>query len=346
MGLTRRLLGALTWLGWLCAPSPARAQTSPSVELHSEGVTHSTVHGNQRASTVINLADCKNGDVITFPLTLSGSRSYSLQAWAGVQCEDKVQRAAVNQDLCWHLGTLAAIDGSLQVPLPVRDILSGRTVASDPCAVGDPIYLPQALKVYFLLVDAATLEAVSSDSWSATFKLTRPTPPDQVSVGIGQEELLLHFAYSELSADTTLNGFEAYCDPAPGSSHEGAPGAADPGTCQPSAVLAAGTEVEDLAAHRCGAAARTASTATIGSLTAGVSYNVGLAAWDSYGNESLLSPVVCQVPSEKLEQNMTSSACAFSRRGSTLPLLVVSSLAGLLAARRRRCPTTATVATS
>ena len=117
-------------------------------------------------------------------------------------------------------------------------------------------------------------------------------------------------------------------------------------------MLVAGTDGSLVSAQHCGSASKSASSALVGGLSAGVSYNVALTAVDSYENESVLSPVVCQVPvvrdpnEPNQHDEQKSSACAFSRRGQTLPLLAVLILAGLLAARRQRCRITATVANS
>ena len=348
MGRLRCLLGAFSIVGFICTSKAALAQTTaPSVTLNRLGVTHSAPHGATLLTSAINAADCNNDDVIIFPVSLSGSQGESFQVWAGTGCEEVAPRSTQDHAQCWQLDAAAATDGPRQVALSVRDILFGRTLAGDSTQgpLGQPAQLyptlactdrtgsgaPQTLSVYFMLVDAADNVNRGFAKWSASYKLVRPRPPNQVSVGIGEERLVVRLGYTELS-DSTIVGFRVYCDPAPGGSHAVQPSATDPGVCPPSTVLVEGTDSSLVSAQRCGSADKAATYATTDSLTGGVAYAVAVTAVDDYENESVLSPVACEVPSPKQRRV---AACAFSQRGELLPMLVFLSMAGLLAARRR-----------
>jgi len=137
-------------------------------------------------------------------------------------------------------------------------------------------------------------------------------------------------------ADQTINGFRIYCDPTPGEPSSGAPAGVAQVACLPSPLLVAGAESSLLSAQLCGSAGRTASTATVGPLSAGIAYDLAVTAVDTYENESVLSSVVCQVPSDRAKPPaQTSTACASSRHRQTPPLFVLLSLASFLVARRR-----------
>ncbi|MET0794285.1 MAG: hypothetical protein ABW061_22370 [Polyangiaceae bacterium] len=329
----------------------------------SPPITHSVAREGQRSTTQLNRNDCRADDQISFPITLSGSKGLGFQAWAGSGCDQLTQRVTLNAG-CWQLGqTTVAADGQQALSVSVRSILSGRTLASgsgttgtggpsadplDACREPVPSSVPQTIAVYFLLVDGSENVQGTYATWNATYKLEPPQPPDVIAVGIGNENLMVEFGYSSLTADTTIQGFTSYCDPAPVSG--AAPVASGTSAvCTASTLLTPGAEASPaLLAQFCGAAGQPTSRITTGPLLAGVAYNLAVTATDSYWNQSVLSTLVCGVP-DRLDQQtpeQRSAACAFSRRQQPLPLLSALSAISLLAARRHRRRISATLANS
>lgn len=364
MGFLRWALCILAGLILVTRVRTASAQSpTAAIALSSAGVTHSIAQPPRSPLDWINAVDCRDDDFLTFPLTVSGSQGDSLEVWAGSSCEDTALRISRDQLQCWRLDQMAAHDGAFSLTEPVRALLYGRTAAADPalaplgmadtldaaraCQLTSDQPLPALLTVYFMLVDPSTeaLQAVSS--YQVTYKLGAPEPPDFVVANAGPERLDVHFSYSTPLADQTLDGFEIFCDPGLEGSHEGSKATADPGTCRPSALLVAGADSSLLGAQRCGSTNKNASSASVGPLTAGVAYNVAVAAIDQFQNEGALSPVACGVPVAK---QVESSACAFSPRTGREPLfgslLTLGSLLafGIRAAGRRRCRAAATLA--
>ena len=210
------------------------------------------------------------------------------------------------------------------------------------------------LTVYIMLVDASTQAAAASDTWVGTFKLVGPPAPDQVSIGIGGNLLVMNFKYSSAPADQTGNGYYLYCDPPPGSA-----AALDAGLLEPDAsagmtlscgvpnsqVLVPGMAAPTDGAYRCGSAAKSSETANATGLVNGVAYNVAVAAYDLYENVGPLSSLTCEVPQPvtgffKAYRDAGGEGgggfCSFSRHREPLTLIAVLGFASYLVLRRRR----------
>lgn len=185
-----------------------------------------------------------------------------------------------------------------------------------------------------MLVDGSGAIQGSFATWGATCKLTGPAPPDRVSLGIGNQKLLAAFSYGDLT-DETINGFQLYCEP-----NAGGAGDSDAGTlsCSPSARLVAGASTDAIQDLRCGTAGKADTAGQIAGLTNNLSYNVAVAAIDTYENVGVLSPVACAAPLATVPgagNEQTSKACSFALGRPSFPFLPSIAL-GLCLLRRRR----------
>jgi hypothetical protein len=226
----------------------------------------------------------------------------------------------------------------------------------DACEQPNPQNVQGAtnVTVFFMLLDSSSGTAVASDTWVGTFKLVGPQPPDIVTAGIGGNLLVVSFMYSVQSGDTTRNGFNIYCDPAPGSAVAADAGLVGDGgvgtatTCpEPliSDVLVAGNDPPADSKYRCGGGQATSQAANATNLVDGVPYNVAVAAIDSYENTGPLSTLACQVPQPitgfyKAYRDAGGTAgggfCSFSTKREPVIFLAVLGLASGLLFRRRR----------
>ena len=370
-----RCVRALVCLLLMCALS--RAAHAQTITLPSAGVTHSVARDGNRLNTTINYADCIAKDAIEFPLTLTERGSYSLEAWAGSSCDELSYRTSTSSTACWKVYSAAPTTNTPIVSIPVRSLLYGRTLASGstttttvtddetasdagttiatatssvPNACNDKSgsLAAQTLTVFFMLVDSGEVAQGNIVKWEATYKLVGPAPPDKVSAGVGEDLLVVSFSYDDASSDTTINGYQFFCDPPPGdAAASNAVVQMDDGgvispSCTTSTSLIAGTRVDDaIQKFRCGSAATSATQGNAEGLINGVSYNVAVAATDTYQNVGKLSATTCQVPQPvtgfyEAYRNAGGAAgggfCSFSRQreASVLAFSVLFGLCWLL----------------
>src|SRR5450432_1343113 len=301
----------------------ANAQT---ITLPTSGVSHTIARDGNRVNTAINYSDCVDEDAIKFALTLASRGSYTLEVWVGSGCDVQSTRTTTSSTACWKVYSATPNTNYPVLSIPIRSILYGRTLASgssttvdtsdggatsatsvasvpDACNDKSGTTAAQTITLYFMLVDAGETAQGTITQWAGTYKLVAPLPPDNVSAGIGENLLVVGFSYADTTSDTTINGYQFFCDPPPG-----AAAAADAGvlpvdggstlpTCGASDFLVPGTQVDAaLQRFRCGQASSTASSGNATGLVDNVAYNVAVAATDTYENVGKLSTVACQVP--------------------------------------------------
>ena len=247
-------------------------------------------------------------------------------------------------------GTTASGGTSSSTPI----IPTGTVVTGTPASTcDDPGGLPviSQLQIYFMLVDGGGLAQGTIATYTVKYKLHAPNPPENLSADIGDGLLPLHFSYAgNQSTDTTINGYQFFCDPPPGEAALADAGIvpSDAGlaatTCTPSTVLVPNTRPDN--AYRCGGAnapAATAGNAT--GLVNGVAYNVAVAATDTYQNVGTISDLACNTPQPVTGFYKAYRAaggqggggfCSFSMQRETMPLLSLIGLASCLLLRRRR----------
>lgn len=218
------------------------------------------------------------------------------------------------------------------------------------CTDKNALSTAQNISVYIMLIDGNGVVAGTFAKWDATYKLLAPAPPDDVSAGIGETLLPITFSYDTTTTDTTINGYQFYCDPPPG-----ADAAMDAGVypddagpllipaCKGSTNLIQGQRPDSK--FLCGTAGKTAKKGNATGLINGVAYNVAVSTTDSYGNNGALSKVVCEVPQPVtgfFEAYRDAGGqggggfCSFSRRREPLPLILLLGFAAYWTMRRRR----------
>lgn len=326
----------------------ARPSAAQSVTLNPLVVTHSANgRGDNLLVSQLNHHDCVADDHLSFPVTLDGYAGLALEVWAGLGCDDVEPRVLAGATVCWKLASFAPTSSMPPLEISVRDLVSGYTLPGvDPSSASDPNSACRdavdsesatSLTVYFMLIDPAS-HAVKGTfaTWNASSKLTAPPPPDHVSLGVGNQELVAAFSYDQISSDQTINGFQLYCEPSPGGTGDSDAG---PPACAPSARLVAGASTDDIQDLLCGNAGKADSEGQIGGLTNNLPYNVAVAATDTYDNISVLSPIACAAPLAsapgKSDSEQTSKACSFALGRPSFPLLPSIAL-GLCLLRRRR----------
>jgi hypothetical protein len=348
----------------------ARAQT---ITLSTSGVSHTIARDGYRVNTAINYADCRDEDAIEFSLSLASRGSYALEAWAGSACDTESNRTNSSSTLCWKVYSAVPNTNYPVLKIPVRSILYGRTLASgsssstdasdagtttseqgvpDACHEKSASASAQTITLYFMFVDGGEVAQGTITTWVATYKLVAPPPPDHVSAGVGENLLIIDFSYDDANSDTTINGYQFFCDPPPG-----AAAAADAGltsqdgggalpSCTVSDRLIPGMRVsDDLQQFRCGEASSTAVSGMATGLVNYVAYNVAVAATDTFENVGELSTLGCQVPQpvtgffeayRKAGGQAGGGFCRFSRHGQALPLVSVLGFGCFLWSRRAR----------
>ncbi len=206
----------------------------------------------------------------------------------------------------------------------------------------------QNINVYFFLVDAGNNVVGTFVTWKATYKLSAPVPPDRVRVGIGENLLPVSFDYTTATGDTTINGYNFYCDPPPGDAAAKDAGVYpdDAGVipaCSGSTALIAGAHPDPNT--QCGSAGPQSKGGNATGLIDGVAYNVAVATTDSYENLGVLSTVKCAVPQPitGFFEAYTDAGgkagggfCSFSSRREPLTWIGLLGVASCLLLRRRR----------
>ena len=411
MSTHRRVLALLAAvLAWGSAQR-ANAQTLPtttSVALTTANpVTHQIPRTGFRTNDQINFADCRDGDVMNFTLTLSANHnSYGLEVWAGTGCQTDSTRQTPTLTSCWKLYAGSPTTTLPTVSINVRDLLYGPTVlhsgstsasggtgsggtggtagsdaggtagtggttaaggtssntpiiptgtivtGTDASTCDDPTGLPviSQLQVYFMLVDGGGIAQGTIATYTVKYKLHAPNPPDNLSADIGDGLLPLHFSYAgNQSTDTTINGYQFFCDPPPGEAALADAGIvpSDAGlaatTCTPSKALVPSTRPDTK--YSCGSASVSATAGNATGLVNGVAYNVAVAATDTYQNVGTISALACNTPQPVTGFYKAYRAaggqggggfCSFSMQRETMPLLSLIGLASCLLLRRRR----------
>jgi hypothetical protein len=294
---------------------------------------------NRLQPNQVNRTDCLAGDVIEYPVVVSGiTSSIDLEVWAGSNCEDLSNRAS-NSATCW-LVYEDANPQSRNIQILVQDVIAGRidrgsygrpgSGSAEVCDKGQTSV--QSVSLNFFLINSAD-EVASKPSTAPTveFDLLGPDPPLGVKAGVGENSLVVSFD-SDDGADDEISKYYVYCDVATGGSE-----------CS-SSLLVPDQPPPDSA--RCGSTTKNAQEVqTDDDLENGVLYAVGVAAVDGFGNPGKLSSIACATPEPIngfFEQYRAAGGkggggfCSLSRSDSARGLwLGAAALAGSLLVRRR-----------
>ena len=223
----------------------------------------------------------------------------------------------------------------------------GATGTPSECTPTSVAVQPQTLSLYFLLLDS-NFALGGQAQYKVTYKLNAPGPPGNVQTGIGEGIAPITWTPTPNNPDQTIDGYQLYCDPAPGMQGVEESGIVwDPNTlpagCVDSSILYAGARPDDK--YKCGTANKTSSRANATNLVNMVPYNVSVAATDTYRNVGAVAAPVCAIPQpvtgffeayREAGGEGGGGFCSFSRHGQPVLLLSVFGLALCLVLRRRR----------
>jgi len=234
-------------------------------------------------------------------------------------------------------GTSASAGASASLP----------TDAPSECTPTSVAQAAQTLSLYFLLLDSNA--AIGGQAtYQVTFKLNAPAPPTNVKTGVGENIAPISWTPAS-STDLTIDGYELYCDPAPGEkglAESGIDWNPDilPAGCPASTILVPNARPDTK--YKCGSATKTSTRANAEGLINMVPYNVSVATTDTYRNVGVVSiPPACAVPQPVtgfFEAYRDAGGeggggfCSFSRHGRPVLLVTLSGLGLLLVLRRRR----------
>lgn len=206
----------------------------------------------------------------------------------------------------------------------------------------------QSLTLYFLLIDGSGTVG-GQTQWKGTYKLLAPQPPNNVSAKTGENQAPVSWSPTDNQPDQTIDGYQIYCDPAPGQAGLDEAGIiVDPDIlptmCPDSSILVEGARPDDK--YKCGTANKTATGGNATGLVNNAAYRVSVASTDSYRNVGVVStPAACAIP-----QPVTGffeayrgaggegggGFCSFSRHARPVLLFTLLGLGSCLLLRRRR----------
>jgi len=162
-----------------------------------------------------------NGDVFTFSLSTTASND-NLEVWVGTEncATNRNNLSLIGQ--CWMVGLENLNEDTVQVEVPVRNVLARRTgVASLPGPLGPEIcdnsneVNGEAISWYFMVVrggQASEYIAWNGEPGGTGIDVVGPAPPGRISVGVGERQLSI--SMDDVPTDATRQRYEAFCVPA------------------------------------------------------------------------------------------------------------------------------------
>lgn len=297
----------------------------------------------------LNYDDCAEDGQLTFSANLTDATGLNLQVWAGEQCETEPART---DGTCWKVFEQGAGRRRQSVTVSARALLAGRTLvgASSPTEVSDPATLDEChdavgakrgtpLVVYFMLVQPADGRWLAYDSWSATYKLTSPRPPEQVAVHYAtRDRAIVDFDY-DATAPEDLFGFTVLCDPPNPLKSLGI----EPipvtdvvvytSECREKSVLETDSLARTVSIGACGSVSATARSLEPWLFQGDIAYSFAVAAQDDYGNLGKPSRVVCEP--RPIAETRVESCALMRRRPSPSFFWLATFVSCVLLARRR-----------
>lgn len=176
----------------------------------------------------VNLQDCVDDQLIRFTLQMSGfEANASVQAWASntSECKTEVERAGGNAT-CWRLlDTDIPLQTTVDVDVPVRNIMSGappfRALAPDATEKACGQVNLATIKVNFLYFPPGNpTQASQGKSVAITVDTVGPKPPSGLNALPGNTRIQVSWVnISGGSGDaaatgglTELTGVKVYCD--------------------------------------------------------------------------------------------------------------------------------------
>lgn len=279
----------------------------------------------------ISYEDCLANDKFTFHLSIRDN-SNPLEIWAGSE-NCATNRSRTDRGQCWIVAQVAQLSDTVDVEVPVRNILLRNLNTTNPPAPGLPATVcdnstdpsGEALTFYIMLVDSGQADeyiAWDGGTGGTGFDVVGPDPPGSISVGVGESQLAIKI--KDINEDSDREAFEAFCVPAgttfasigltdPDSDTTGDAGTSgegldagevsrsrDAGNGPPAACFTEVLRSGRLAPSQfsCGTARETSSTLRTSRLVNDQQYAVALSARDRLGNAGVASTIECGRPTE------------------------------------------------
>jgi hypothetical protein len=168
----------------------------------------------------ISYDDCIANDEFTFSLSTTASND-NLEVWVGTEncATNRNNLSLIGQ--CWMVGLENLNEDTVQVHVPVRNVLARRTgVASLPGPLGEDIcdnsteVNGEAVSWYFMVVrggQASEYIAWNGEPGGTGIDVVGPAPPRSISVGVGERQLTINMG--DVPTDATRQRYEAFCVP-------------------------------------------------------------------------------------------------------------------------------------
>lgn len=250
-------------------------------------------------SDQINRQNCLDNELIDFRMRIrGGNTSLRLGAWTGTGCDSETSRSGTNPT-CVRVGADIPVVENAVLQLSVQDIVSAveRTVATGDTGEGgagsgdpgvcDGAAHPVGFTLNFLVLDTSGRAPSGSTgaTWEGKYDLMGPEAPTGVTVGVGENRLIVSWTAPSDTPQAELDGFYFFCDPPPGS-----------GTPVDGGIAACGEPSTD-PANACGRVlGGAANNGETNALTNGVRYGVSVSARDTFNNYGELSERACGTP--------------------------------------------------
>lgn len=180
----------------------------------------------------------------------------------------------------------------------------GGTTGAEACE-GDPAFPePTQFTLHFILVDGNGDQPASNykpATWNASYDLIGPDAPRDLSVGVGESTLVLGWTIEDNRGD--IKRYNAYCDPPPNTTTEGAGGEGaggegneEPEQGCPQALYDVVENELSPDAYFCGESDGYSASMQTAPLENGVKYTVAVAAVDNFNNRGPLTDPQCKTP--------------------------------------------------
>ena len=309
----------------------------------------------------VSYADCESSDAFTFPITATTTTSaqygdpIALEVWltegTGTDCRAQSARTGTPPACTMIATTPVTTEKNLNVVITSSSLANSISGVLN-CEDSSASTIAHEVRLYFLLIRTGTAGEVQIPNadgsyWDKTqVDLLGPAAPTGLTAGVGDEVLIVNYDTTSAAKDTA--GYVYFCDD--GTLSAGDAGETDAGSgyatgCPASPSLSPG-KVPPVTLATCGSSSGNGGPTS--TLTNGVTYDVGVAAYDEIGNWGKLSAIVCASPQPiddffKLYRQAGGQAgggyCSVGADGAGSALLMVAPFGALAAfAIRRRKP--------
>lgn len=281
------------------------APAAATVDVPAEGVQRSVSNrSSSEYPLYINREDCLGSDEFSFSVRVSEADGANFEVWlgqGGASCLLSSERATTGVG-CTQLDTFALpAEANFTVIIPSAKI-AGSMSGVDSCIDNSTNTEPRGVTLYFMVLDGnEDVGEGSYNAWDLTaVDLLGPVAPTELSVGIGDEQLIVSF--EPKADDGDRSGYYVYSERLDGGGGGGGSGGSGDGGMGGVGGSVAGECVGatlvpgEVPAPGSGKASADATEISAKGLENYVPYAVGVAAYDSVGNVGKLSSLVCATP--------------------------------------------------